>query len=176
MPKLQLLPFTPPNLLPQIQPSLFFSPEIKEENDLVLLRKVKRDGWEHLFLTFNGRALLVRHYKRVFCERGSINFLHQDGESICTRNVKHRNKWIKLISSCQPRRLIPRQLHQEAEEQLTCNDWARWDHSWACSQHWLRVPFFHHSHQGFACSVIIAIHYCPGESGWETLVQLLQSL
>lgn len=117
--------------LPQIQPFLFS--EIKEENNLVLLRKVKRDGWGHLFVTFSRRTLFIRHYKCVFCEWGSINLLHQDGESICTRNVKHRNKSIKLIFSCQPRRLIPHQLHQEAKEQLTCNDWERWDHPWSCS-------------------------------------------
>lgn len=36
------------------------------------------------------------------------------------------NKSIKLISGCQPWRLISHQPHQEAKEQLTCNDWERW--------------------------------------------------
>ena len=43
---------------------------------------VKGDGWEHLFLTFSKRILLVRHYKFVFCEWESINVLYQDGKII----------------------------------------------------------------------------------------------
>lgn len=129
----EVVPLRSSHPSPKYNPPFFFSPEIKEENSLVLLRKVKRDGWGHLLLTFSRRALFVRHYKCVFCEWGSINSLHQDGESICTRNVKHRNKSIKLIFSCQPRRLIPHQLQQEAKEQLTRKDWERWDHPWSCS-------------------------------------------
>lgn len=137
MPKLQSLPFAPPTPPPNTTPP-FFS-EIKEENDLVAAQKGKA-RWMGTFVSdLQQENLLVRHYKCVFCGWGRINLLHQDGESICTQNVKHRNKWIKLIPSCQPRRLIPHQLHQEAKEQLTCNDWARWDHHGLAPQQWLRV-------------------------------------